>query len=203
MSPDYAANFRGAQLSGLTSEYPESDYQEVLAKIRRKEIENILILGDRAINSVDIDDALVEGVRAAKNSVAVISVATSKLASAALFVVPGRTILEKSGLLVNRSMRLQYTQSVVPLRDNTMPEWRFLAMLAETAGMKLIPGDLKVMSDRDCTRWYLGADSSISSQGLTIQAIKNGGMQLSALSPAGGNQSAAGTSTSQGAPTPA
>jgi NADH-quinone oxidoreductase subunit G len=201
VSPDYSANFRGAQLCGLTGEQPESEYQEVLGKIRRKEIENILILGDRAVSPGDMDEALVEGVRAAKVSVAVISDGNSKLSSAASFVVPGRTILEKSGLLVNRSMRLQYTQSVVPLRDGTTPEWRFLAMLADTAGIKLVSGELKAMSDRDLTRWYLGVDSLISSQGLTIQAIKDGGVQLQALSKSTSDESM--NVTSQGAPSAA
>jgi NADH-quinone oxidoreductase subunit G len=198
MSPDYAANYRGAQLTGLVSELPESEYQEVLGKIRRKEIENILILGDRAIDARDIDAALLDGVRAAKVSAAVIADQESPLASAALFVVPGRTILEKSGLLVNRSMRLQYTQNVVPLRDGTMPEWRFLAMLAETAGIKLVSGDLKAMSDRDFTRWYLASDPFISAQGLTIQAIKDGGVQLQASSKVSGDEPT--TVVSQGAP---
>lgn len=198
MSPDYAANYRGAQLTGLVSELPESEYQEVLGKIRRKEIENILILGDRAIDARDIDAALLDGVRAAKVSAAVIADQESPLASAALFVVPGRTILEKSGLLVNRSMRLQYTQNVVPLRDGTMPDWRFLAMLAETAGIKLVSGDLKAMSDRDFTRWYLASDPFISAQGLTIQAIKDGSVQLQASSKVSGDEPT--TVVSQGAP---
>lgn len=198
ISPDYAANFRGAQLTGLVSELPESEYQEVLGKIRRKEIEHILILGDRAIDTRDIDAALLDGVRSAKVSAAVVADRESPLASAASFVVPGRTILEKSGLLVNRSMRLQYTQNVVPLRDGTMPEWRFLAMLAEMAGIKLVSGDLKAMSDRDITRWYLGSDPFISAQGLTIQAIKEGGVQLQASSKASGDEPT--TVVSQGAP---
>jgi NADH-quinone oxidoreductase subunit G len=180
VSPDYAANFRGAQLAGLVGESPEQEYQEVLGKIRRKEIENILILGDRAIDSQDMDDALIEGLKAAKVSVALISDASSPLAGAASYVVPGRGILEKSGLLLNRALRLQYTQNVVSLVDGTTPEWRFLAMLSDAANIKIVSGDLKAMSDRDLTRWYLATDPVLAPQGLTIQTIKNGGVPLEA-----------------------
>lgn len=201
VSPDYSANFRGAQLAGLVGELPESEYQEVLGKIRRKEIEQILILGDRAIDARDIDAALVEGVRAAKVSVAVIADQQSPLVQAASFVVPGRSILEKSGLVVNRAMRLQYTQSVVPLRDGTFPEWRFLALLAEAAGNKVVAGDLKAMSDRDLTRWYLATDSLLAAQALTIHGIKDGGVQLQAAPKAGNDAPSA--PVSEGAPSAA
>ena len=201
VSPDYSANFRGAQLVGLVGENPEGEYQDVLAKIRRKEIENLVILGDRAIDTHDIDAALLDGIRSAKVSVAVLTDQDSPLVSAASFVVPGRSILEKSGLLVNRAMRVQYTQNVVPLRDATVPEWRFLGMLAEAAGNKLIAGDVKAMSDRDCTRWYLATDSMIASQGLTIQSIKDGGVQLQAVPKSGSEQTGAGIS--EGAPSAA
>jgi NADH-quinone oxidoreductase subunit G len=201
VSPDYAANFRGAQVAGLIGELPESEYQDVLGKIRRKEIENILILGDRAIAAKDIDAALLEGIRAAKVSVAVIGDSESPLTGVASFVVPGRTILEKSGLLLNRQMRLQYTQNVVSFLDGTMPEWRFLGMLAEAAGIKLVSGDLKSMSDRDLTRWYLATDTVLAAQGLTIQTIKNGGVQLQAPTKTTGNEAL--TTLSQGAPSAA
>ncbi|MFN4895950.1 MAG: 2Fe-2S iron-sulfur cluster-binding protein [Pseudomonadota bacterium] len=201
VSPDHSANFRGAQLAGLIGELPESEYQDVLGKIRRKEIEHVLILGDRAIDNRDMDAALVEGIRAAKLSVAVVSDSSSILAGLVTYLVPGRTILEKSGLLVNRNMRLQYTQNVVDLRDGTWPEWRFLGMLAEVAGSKLVSGDLKAMSDRDLTRWYLATDSLVAPQAMTIQGIKNGGVQLQASSKNNGDEPTAASSV--GAPSAA
>jgi NADH-quinone oxidoreductase subunit G len=188
VSPDYAANFRGAQLAGIVGDAPELEYNEVLGKIRRKEIENILILGDRAIDSRDLDQALLDGLRAAKCSVGVLTDSAAPLAEALSLVVPGRSVLEKSGLLLNRAMRLQYAQGVVPLIDGTVPEWRFISMLADAAGIKLINGDLAAMSDREMTRWYLASDPIMAGQGLTIQTIKAGGYQLQPLSkPAGGD----------------
>ena len=181
VSPDYASNYRGAQLVGLIGESPELEYKEVIQKIRRGEIENILVLGDRAIEAGDFDPELVAGLRGAKVSVGVIADNDSPLAQALSFIVPGRSVLEKSGLLLNRMMRLQYAQNVVPLAEAGVPEWRFLGMLAEGMGARLINGDLASMSDRDLTRWYLSNDSMIAAQGLTIQTIKAGGVQLSGL----------------------
>ena len=178
VSPDYASNFRGAQLAGIVGETPEGEYLEVLAKIRRKEIEHVLVLGDRAIATQDIDAQLLEGLAAAKLSVGVLTDRESLLARTLTMIVPGRSILEKSGLLVNRNLRLQYAQSVLPLIDGTVPDWRFLAQLSEAAGAKLISGNPIQMSDRDLTRWYLATDSVVSVHGLSIAKIKGEGVQL-------------------------
>jgi NADH-quinone oxidoreductase subunit G len=201
VSPDYASNFRGAQITGVIGEQPETEHSEIVAKIRRKEIEHVLILGDRAVEPKDIDDAFLDGLRAAKVSVALLTDSESPLAKAASFVVPGRSILEKSGLLLNRNLRLQYTQNVVPLRDGTLPDWRFLGQLAEAAGIKLLSGDLKALSDRDVTRWYLSTDPLLAAQGLTIQAIKAGGVTLQSAARQTTGERA--SDVSQGAPSPA
>lgn len=178
VSPDYASNFRSAQLAGVVGEDPESEYEEVLGKIRRQEIENLLILGDRAVAQQDIDAALISGLKAAKTSVAVLTNRESLLLAGVNMVVPGRSILEKSGLLISRSLRLQYTQAVVPLKDDTVPEWRYLALLAEAVGAKIIPANVQQIGDRELTRWYLATDSLVSSLGLSIAALKEGGVQL-------------------------
>jgi NADH dehydrogenase/NADH:ubiquinone oxidoreductase subunit G len=187
VSPDYASNFRGAQLSGLVGEHPDLEYVDVLGKIRRKEIEHVLILGDRAIDERDLDAALIEGLKSAKVSVGVLTNAESPLVRVLSYVIPGRSILEKSGLLLNRAMRLQYAEQVVPLKDETTPEWRFLAQLGEAAGLSIMAGDAKAMNDRDVTRWYLANDPICSAQGLTIQKIKAGGVQLQAPSSRAGD----------------
>jgi NADH-quinone oxidoreductase subunit G len=178
VSPDYAANFVGAKVVGLVGENPGDEYQDVLGKIRRKEIEHVVVLGDRAIAAEDIDAALLEGLRTAKTSVGLLADASSPLIDALGYVVPTRSILEKSGLLVNRNSRLQYTQAVTPIIDGTVPEWRFIGLLAEAAGIKLLPGVLGHMSDREVTRWYLSVDSAVSTAGITIAKVKDGGVQL-------------------------
>ena len=180
LSPDYASNLTGARVVGLVGEESDGEYRDVLQKIRRKEIENILILGDRAIASQDIDDALLEGLASARVSVGVLTDADSRLASSLGLVVGGRSILEKSGLLINSKRRLQYTQAVVEFPDTTVPEWRLLGLVGEAAGYKMLPVNLMHVGDRELTRWYLGSDPVMSAQGITIARIKDGGVQLSA-----------------------
>ncbi len=180
VSPDRSANFRAAQAAGLVGEDPEAEYADVLGKIRRKEIEHVLVLGDRAVAQGDIDSALIAGLKSAKTSVGVLADQRSPLLAGVRMVVGGRSVLEKSGLMLNRSLRLQYAQAVVPLRDGTMPEWRFLALLAEAAGVKIVAGNVQQMGDRELTRWYLEADPFVSSQGLTIAKVKEGGVPLAA-----------------------
>jgi NADH-quinone oxidoreductase subunit G len=198
MSPDQASNFRAAQMVGLVGENPEADYVDILAKIRRKEIENVLVLGDRAIAPEDLDAALLEGLSAAKVSVGVLTEADTAISKVLKHVVPGRSILEKSGLLVNRKNRMQYAQQVVPFPDGTLPEWRFLAVLAEVCGFKLLSGAPLQMSDRDVTRWYLSADPVIASLGLSIATIKNNAGVQVPLAPTSGG-AAAGSSVTEGA----
>jgi NADH-quinone oxidoreductase subunit G len=180
VSPDYASNVTGARVVGLIAEDCDSDYRDILQKIRRKEIENILVLGDRAIAPQDIDEALLEGLSAARVSVGVLTDGDSKLASSLGFVVGGRSVLEKSGLLINGKRRLQYTQGVVAFPEGTVPDWRLLGLIGEAAGYKMLPVNLMHVGDRELTRWYLGSDPVMSAQGVTIAKVKDGGVQLSA-----------------------
>jgi NADH dehydrogenase/NADH:ubiquinone oxidoreductase subunit G len=190
ISPDYACNFRGAQLSGLVGEALEADYTELLSRIRRREIDQVLVVGDRAVADTDIDSTLLDGLSAAKMSAGILTDADSELAAALKMVVPGRSILEKAGLLVNRKGRIQYTDQVVPFPEGSMPEWRFLALLAEAVGVKILPGAALAMSDRELTRWYLSTDSLVSPLSLTIAKIKSGGVQIPDTSDRGTGQAA-------------
>lgn len=197
VSPDYASNITGARVVGVLGDDSESEYSDVLQKIRRKEIENVLVLGDRAIDPKDIDEALLEGLATARVSVGVLTDGNSKLASALGIVVGGRSVLEKAGLLVNNKRRLQYTQGVVSFPDGTVPEWRLLGLLGEAAGYKMVSLNLMQVGDRELTRWYLGNDPVMSALGVTIAQIKNGGFQLTV--PQRESQVGAGDTLSMGA----
>ena len=84
--------------------------------------------------------------------------------------------------MITSKRRLQYAQAVVEFPDGTVPEWRFLGLLGEAAGFKMIPGTLTQIGDREATRWYLGADPVVSTLGLSIAKIKDGGVQLNSTS---------------------
>lgn len=181
VSPDRAGNFRGAQIAGLIGSDPEQSYEEMLGKIRRKEIDNILILGDQAFCPGDVDAELLDGIKAASLSVGLFTDAASPLSEAVSMVAPGRSLLEQSGLLVNRGYRLQYAQAVTEIRDGTIPTWRFVAKLAHLHGMTILNEDPDVLGDREITRWFLSNDPMVANQHLTIGTIKNGGIQLEVL----------------------
>jgi len=106
ISPDFAANFRGAEFAGLVSGDLEKNYEAGLAGLRAGSFKNVLVVGDRGILSRDIDSRALGALRACGVSVAIVTDADSGLATAASVVVPGRSILEKSGLLINRKMRM-------------------------------------------------------------------------------------------------
>jgi NADH-quinone oxidoreductase subunit G len=202
VSPDRAGNFRGAQVAGLIGSNPEQSYEEMLGKIRRKEIDNVLILGDRAFCPDDVDAELLEGIKAAALSVGLFTDAASMLSGAVSMVVPGRSLLEQSGLLVNRRFRLQYAQAVTEIRDGTTPTWRFIAQLAHLHGMTILEGDPNVLGDREITRWYLSSDPMVASQRLTIGTIKDVGVQLEGFDQEPDSHVTQ-SGVSEGAPTPA
>ncbi len=181
VSPDRAGNFRAAQMVGLIGANPEEAYDEMLGKIRRKELDNILVIGDRAFDPSDVDDALTEGLRTASLSVGLFTDARSALSSAVKVVLPGRSLLEQSGLMVNRELRLQYAQAVTELVDGTVPAWRFLAYIAKEVGVPVFKEDPNVLSDREVTRWYLAADPVLTRQQFSIAQIKAGGIDLEQL----------------------
>ena len=201
-SPDRAGNFRAAQLVGLIGTNPEAAYEEMVGKIRRKELENILVIGDRAFDPNDVDDALVDGLRNASLSVGLLTDAGSVLASAMGTVLPGRSPLEQSGLMVNRALRLQYAPAVTDIRDGTYPAWRFIALLAKQVGAVTFDGDPNLLNDREVTRWYLATDPTLARHKYTIAGIKDGGISLEDSMNIEGTENRQST-VSQGASTPA
>lgn len=177
ISPDYAANYQGAVFTGLVEGEPEEEYKKALGKLRVGACKSVLLLGDRAIDPRDLEPELLAGFSRVPFSAATLTDATSPLAKAVRLTLPGRSILEKNGLLVNRNFRLQYTQQLVNFPVGTEPEWRMVNVLAENSGGEL----LSAATDRDLTLQYLKADERLS--GLTIKQIKREGADLSGYPP--------------------
>lgn len=178
ISPDYAANFRGAEFAGLVPANGEngahqSAYENALQRVAAKEFDTVLIIGDRAVLPGDQSEPFLAGLRAAKLSIGVLCDAESKLAQAVQVALPGRSILEKSGLMVNRAGRLQYTTAALPLVEGTEPDWRVLLRIAEALGIK---GLSAATSDRERTLELLASDSRL--RGLSIARIKSGGVPI-------------------------
>lgn len=178
ISPDYAANFRAAEFLGLVSKAPQREYEAALEALRSGTLKRVLILGDRGILPQDRDVKLLAAIRDCTATLGVLCDADSELAAASKVVLPGRSILEKSGLLINRAMRLQYSNAVLDHLDGTEPEWRALNRLASVSGPQLTDAS----SDRDLTLATLAGEPRLS--GLSVAAIKNGGVCLQSYRPA-------------------
>jgi NADH-quinone oxidoreductase subunit G len=178
ISPDYAANFKGAEFSGAVSGEPAGTYHIALSKLRGGEFKNILLIGDRALLAEDRDAATMAAFGKLAASVAIMTDAASAMAASAQVVLPGRSILEKSGLMVNRAMRLQYTDRVVEFPDGSESDGRTLNRLAEKLGAKLV----SAANDRELSLWYLNSEKRLS--GLRIAQIKEGGVDLAGYVPA-------------------
>lgn len=179
VSPDYAANFRGAEFSGVVSGDLEAQYQAALERVRSGTVAKVLVVGDRAVLKQDIDLRFADGLRKATISVGILTDADAPLVELLKVVLPGRSILEKSGLLINRAGRLQYTDRVVDFPEGSEPDWRVLAKISERCGVRA-PGGL---TDRESTLGYLASEPRLA--GLTIALVKAGGIDLSSYKPGG------------------
>ena len=175
ISPDYACNFRGAELVGLIGKDPEKRYDDCLAKLKKGVYQAVLVVGEGAIAAADMQPELLGALQACELSAGIIADAESGLFSALQTVYPGRSVLEKSGLLVNREMRLQYQERVVDYPAGSEAEWRVVNRLAERSGGALT----EAATYRDFTLSYLKNEPRLSA--LTIGEIREGGTDLRKL----------------------
>lgn len=179
VSPDYAANFRGAELCGLVSGDLQAGYKDLIEKLRNGEVASVLVIGDRGIDARDLDSTVLAQLRKMHLAGGFLTDAESPLAASLDTVVPSRSILEKSGLLVNKDGRLQYTDRVVEPPESTLADWKLLLMIAEGNPAALLETPSTPINDREFTRWFLASDARF--KGLTIGAIKSQGVDLHAL----------------------
>jgi len=171
ISPDYAPNFRGAEFAGLVAGELTKGYEEALTRVRGGEFTHVILVGDRAIADQDRDDALLAALTKC-NTTAILCDAESPLVSLAKVVLPGRSILEKSGMMINRRYRLQYSEKAIDFPLGTEPEWRLFQKWGAVAGKKISDAS----SDRDASLALIKSDSRLS--GLRLSAIKAGGVPL-------------------------
>ncbi len=172
VSPDYAANFRGAEFAGLIDGSFSARYNELVSRVRGAGAQGVLLIGDRAIDSRDVDAQLLAGLKQTETTIGVVTDAAADLSKALQLLIPGRSVLEKSGLLVNRQQRLQYAERIVDFPASTEPEWRIIAKISDKLGTKLS----SAQSDRDLTLETLAKDARLKD--LKIKQIKAGGVDL-------------------------
>lgn len=180
ISPDYAANRNGYLFCGLGSdeEALQQEYAAAVNRIKAGEYDTVLFVGDRALAREDLSDLpLLNSIEKTPLTVGLLCDRESPLFAACNVVLPARSVLEKSGLLVNRTDRLQYSQSCLDFPDGTDPEWRLLGKIAKLLGRSIVEAE----SDRALTLSYLKAEPRL--KGLTIRAIKGEGIDLERYEP--------------------
>ncbi len=172
VSPDYAANFRAAEFSGLVQSVSGDAYESALKQLRAGSVSHVLLVGQRAILPEDCDAALLAGIQAVGVSVGMLTDAASGLASVLKVALPGRSILEKSGLMVNRQSRLQWSERVIDAPLGAEPEWRLLNRISKECGAALCDAT----NDRDLSLRILGKDTRLV--GLSIADVKGSLLSL-------------------------
>ncbi len=123
VSADRTPNMRGAFLTGLVSEYPKSDLNELAQKVRDGEVGTILCLRENLLNlgfeQKDFKSVNVIYAGAMKN-------ASSEIAKIAL---PLRSEFEKSGIWVNRQFRAQKFEKAIEPPKDSLDDLYFLSYL--------------------------------------------------------------------------
>jgi NADH-quinone oxidoreductase subunit G len=182
ISPNYAANFVGAQFMGLATktEKLEENYKEALHKITSGRIKSLVLVGDRAILPEDVNDSLVSCIRQIPFSCIMGTDLNSTLVNSTLIVLPTRNILERSGLMINSNHRLQYTNKFLDFPENTQPVSRIFSrlgvFLSQGKPNSLLDSITLNTSDRDVTRLMLKLDPRLSS--LSISTILKGSSEF-------------------------
>lgn len=175
VSPNKAANARGAEFLELVKGDPEKAYQAALdlitARPNGKGLSALILLGDWSILPGDYDERILQAIAGLSISVGALSDACSPLRHALRAVVPARTILEGAGLLMNRGGLVQYTGRLVePTVDAALPMWRVIQEIARVRRGEVS----KAATERELTLEFLAAEPRLSGQ--TIASIKQGGV---------------------------
>jgi len=180
ISPDCAPNFQGAKYLGLElgqtddgSGGLENRYKELLSALKSAKYNNLLVIGDHALCQQDLEDKdVLAAVDKLDISVALLCDLRSPLTGSSKVVFPARSIVEKSGLLVNRNMRLQFSGASVDFPAGTEADWRILNRLAEAFGNKVVSAH----TDRDLSIWCLMHNEKL--KGLRLSDIRGQGVCL-------------------------
>jgi NADH-quinone oxidoreductase subunit G len=173
ISPDYAPNYQAAKLFGLVSGDLQMSYEKAVKDFALGKYKQALIIGDRAIADADISVEFVANWSSA-TTIFIGTNAHHRLVDGASAVIGSRSIVEKSGVLVNRTLRAQYTDRFVDAPENTIPDWKVLLLLAKAlnAPAASLPSLSSIVSERDLTLWLLKANQKFGDS--SIKSLKSG-----------------------------
>jgi NADH-quinone oxidoreductase subunit G len=172
VSPDYACNFQSAKLFGVAGENLASEYLAAVKNVEEGKFKNIVVIGDRGLNYGDITPSFLASWSNA-NSIFIGSDANHTLIDKAKTVVAGRSILERSGILINRNLRAQYTDKFLDPIDGTTTDSLILLSIAKSLNVSSLNAAFGINNDRDLTVWFLGLQTG-HLNGTSIKKLKSG-----------------------------
>ena len=189
ISPDYAPNARAFSLfvgdPGESSwrNALEARYDANLARVRGGGIKRLLLIGDEAIRPDDIDERLSAGISKADVSVAITpwgfrrkqGGVKSVSSDFCRVLLPGRTVNEKSGVLVNRDMRFQRLKALLTPPVGSLADWMIINRIAVAAGKPMLKNE--VSDDRALFREMIRRVPDLGT--LTLSRIGPSGVSLS------------------------
>jgi predicted molibdopterin-dependent oxidoreductase YjgC len=192
ISPDYAPNARAMTALGVVPDSADwrndfqQRYQALLEAVRKGEIQRILLVGDGAIHGVDNDAALQTALGNSALSLAISSRGIGGVSGQAVggvhefchLVFPGRTVNEKSGVFVNKDLRLQRLRALLTAPVGSQSDWMILSRIGATCGKQLLPAG--VIDDRALFREMVKRVKQLN--GLTLARLGAGGLALSEIS---------------------
>ena len=170
MANDKAANFNSAKIIDLVNGDLEAEFNKAVKEISEYQVG--IFVGDFALSLMS-NVKLFSDISNLESSFGFLSDQDSELASAIKVLFPVRTVLEKSGMLINKDQILQYSERAIDFSNQTHPEWRLFNSALKLAGIKSFEG----ISDRDQS---LNVISSLPKlNGLSIKELKKNCVVLS------------------------
>jgi len=167
LSADRTPNLRGALVTELTTHYPSDHLNELNDSISDGHIEALLVIGENLQESGVNEDNL------KKVSLVFLGTHQNSTSDGADVVLPGLTVFEKSGSLINRSFFLQSFEQAIPGPAGLMTDFKILARLNN-----LFSEDSSAPSELDEIWKALSTTETSVLKGITFLKIKKGAIQL-------------------------
>lgn len=192
VSPDYAPTARAGELFGFCSgpnwrKQLAERYLNLLTVLKSGSIQRVLFVGDGALHSSDLNDELSSGIRSCALSVLLGThrphqringnggYVTAQLEQLMHVLLPGRTVNEKNGVMINRDLRIQRLRGLLQPPFGSQPDWLILLRLSRALQKPLFGPE--VTDERGLFRQMVGDVRGLS--GLTLMKIGNLGVDLS------------------------
>jgi NADH-quinone oxidoreductase subunit G len=130
ISADRTPNLRGALVTGLIKELPDSDLTALAQKIDTGQIKTLVSQGEDL--TAEISEELLD-----KITIIYLGTHANTTSEKSRVVIPTLTVFEKNGSFINQQFRLQNFEQAVPGPLAVFPDIRTLSMLAHIMGTKL------------------------------------------------------------------